>query len=320
MTTHAAVTKDIHRADYAALDLLRGVELETVEGILKNCTLCELRSGEVLASPGKPDHRLYGVIEGRLSIRTTRDGGVVRFVEAGDCVGEAAVLDHKPYVHFVVAETATRLFAIDEAHFLELINASHTAACNFILRLTTGMRRADGSDEGVQLRKQYQRAAHTDQLTGLHHQRAFEEILGRQMMRSAMDHKPLSLAILDIDKLEEVNRQFGTLAGDQAIYSVAEVLRRDCRPTDIIARLGGDRFAVLLPDTDIEGALVAADHIREAIAHTSIVIPNECILPPVTVAIGVVQLGAFVAAERLVVDAAAALARAQAMGANHVSR
>lgn len=321
MSSAATLTKEIHHTDYAELQLLRGAALESVEGILKNCSVRELRSGEILARPGKPDHCLYGIVHGRVSVRASQDGAPLGFIEAGDCVGESAVLDHRPYLHFIVAEAPTRLLVIDEERFLELINTSHEAACNFVLRLTARLRGGSAATESeAQLQQRYQRAAHTDTLTGLHNQRAFEEMLARQMMRSAMDKQALALAVLDIDKLSEVNRQFGNAVGDQAIYTVAQSLRQHCRPTDLIGRLGGDKFAVLLPSTDIDGAEIAAAHMRDIVARTAIVIPQECVLPPVTVSIGIAPMTAFVAAERLLADAVAALERAQTQGGNAVAR
>lgn len=316
MSSAAVSTKEINSDAWTHVHLFRGVEPETIEGILKSCPVRVLRTGEILASPGKPDHSLYAILRGRLSARDARESMPLYMFEAGECVGESAVLDHKPYVHFIIAEEATEVLMLDEEKFLTLINTSHETACNFLLGLTRALRAQPNDADNAALQQRYQRLASTDPLTGLHNQRWFEDLLSRQIMRSSMDHKPLSLVVVDIDRLAEVNRQFGQAAGDQAVYTVAQTLMQNCRPTDLIARLGGDKFAVLLPDTDLAGAETAARHLLEIVARTTIVIPHECVLPPVTASAGVGQLKSFVAAERFLADVGAALARAQKQGGN----
>lgn len=319
MSANAIMTKEIAHA-WTQIHLFRGVDPETIEGILKTCPTRELRAGEILVSPGKPDHSLYALLSGRLSVRDARESIPLYMLEAGECVGESAVLDHKPYVHFAIAEEPTRVLAINEENFLTLINASHETACNFLLGLTRKLReQAPANENDTDLQQRYQRLASTDPLTGLHNRRWFDDILTRQIMRSSMDHKPLSLLVVDIDGLHDVNQQFGQAAGDQAVYTVAQTLTQNCRPTDLVARLGGDKFAVLLPDTDAHGAETAARHLVQIIGRTTIVIPHECVLPPVTVSIGVGMLKAFVAADKFVADVGLALTRAQQQGGNRTA-
>jgi diguanylate cyclase (GGDEF)-like protein len=108
-------------------------------------------------------------------------------------------------------------------------------------------------------------AARTDSLTGLVNRQGFDEGLTRELDRSRRVGRPISLVFADVDRFKEINDHFGHAAGDAALRIVGETARRAGRSTDTIARIGGDEFAAVLPDTDAEGALVFAERIREGV-------------------------------------------------------
>jgi diguanylate cyclase (GGDEF)-like protein len=97
--------------------------------------------------------------------------------------------------------------------------------------------------------------ARTDLLTGLKNRRAFDEAGLAEIDRASRHGRPLTVAILDLDGLKQVNDTLGHKAGDEALVTVADVLRQRLRAIDVVARLGGDEFGVMLPET---GALEAA--------------------------------------------------------------
>ena len=107
--------------------------------------------------------------------------------------------------------------------------------------------------------------AGTDELTGLINRRGFEEHLTRELDRAARRRAPLSLLLLDVDWFKNYNDEFGHLAGDEVLHRLALLLRSQARGSDIVARFGGEEFAVILPDTPGEGALVLAERFRETI-------------------------------------------------------
>jgi len=107
--------------------------------------------------------------------------------------------------------------------------------------------------------------AGTDALTGVTNRRGFEEHLAREVDRALRKKSPLSLILLDVDGFKSYNDDLGHLAGDDVLRGLAELLRARARGTDIVARYGGEEFAIILPDTDGEGALVLAERFREAI-------------------------------------------------------
>jgi len=109
----------------------------------------------------------------------------------------------------------------------------------------------------------------TDDLTGLANRRQFYEVLGREFERAHRFGTPLSLVMLDIDDFKRVNdtHPMKHLAGDAVLRSVAMAISGHIRDIDLAARYGGEEFAVLLPQTDHEGAVNLAERLRAAIAE-----------------------------------------------------
>jgi diguanylate cyclase (GGDEF)-like protein len=107
--------------------------------------------------------------------------------------------------------------------------------------------------------------ARTDPLTGLLNPRAYGERLSDEVGRAARYGAPLSLLMLDVDRLKAINDRGGHRAGDAALSLVADALRQDARRSDFAARIGGDEFAVIAPSTDERHALALAERIRSRV-------------------------------------------------------
>ncbi len=108
--------------------------------------------------------------------------------------------------------------------------------------------------------------ASTDALTDLANRRSFEEHLHREVARATREALPLSLALLDIDHFKRVNDSHGHLVGDHVLAEIARRIRQTARGHDIIARIGGEEFAWLLPGLSLDRAFEPADRARRAIA------------------------------------------------------
>jgi diguanylate cyclase (GGDEF)-like protein len=105
-------------------------------------------------------------------------------------------------------------------------------------------------------------AASTDPLTGLANRRQFNGVLARELARAQRDKRPVSLIVLDLDHFKTVNDSAGHDAGDEVLRLVAAVLTEHSRTVDLPARLGGEEFALILPDTDAEGGVLVAERLR----------------------------------------------------------
>jgi diguanylate cyclase (GGDEF)-like protein len=110
--------------------------------------------------------------------------------------------------------------------------------------------------------KKLQVNAATDALTGLHNRRLFDEYFEKEMNRAKRYGQQLAIVILDLHKLKEVNDRHGHLQGDQVLQIAAATLRRTLRSSDFAFRIGGDEFAVLLPQTDTEQAVTLCRRVR----------------------------------------------------------
>ncbi len=140
----------------------------------------------------------------------------------------------------------------------------------------------------------------------------------RELRRCRIGDKPTCLIMVDVDGFKTYNNDFGHLVGDHALCCVADALRDYFRPTDLIARFGGDEFSVMLPDTTFENALVVAERVRSGVAASNTA-EIEGAISPVTVSLGVAESDSADSLETLIERADAALYRSKLRGRNRVS-
>jgi two-component system cell cycle response regulator len=120
-------------------------------------------------------------------------------------------------------------------------------------------------DNALQL-KRAEALSVTDDLTRLYNTRYMNNVLRRETKRASRSGRPLSLLFLDLDGFKSINDTYGHLFGSRALVEAAAVIRGSARETDVVARFGGDEFALILPDTGSEGAFAVGERIRERIA------------------------------------------------------
>jgi diguanylate cyclase (GGDEF)-like protein len=127
-------------------------------------------------------------------------------------------------------------------------------------------------------------AARTDSLTGLLNRRGFDERFELELARARRTYDPLTLVVADLDRFKDLNDAFGHPAGDAALAAVAETLATGSRSIDTVARIGGEEFALLLPNTDRFGAFEVAERLRRQVAGRTAADGH-----PLTMSFGVVQ-------------------------------
>jgi two-component system cell cycle response regulator len=166
-------------------------------------------------------------------------------------------------------------------------------------------------------RRLYESAMH-DPLTGVYNRRYLDDHLAAEFAFAARHGTALSLLLIDADHFKRVNDTWGHAAGDAALRALAGHLQRSVRGEDMIARFGGEEFAVLARETTAIGAMAVAERIRKSVERTPVVLEGGQTVS-LTVSIGVVHLGgsrAYPAAHALLEAADEALYRAKEAGRN----
>jgi len=139
-----------------------------------------------------------------------------------------------------------------------------------------------------ELAEKYRKASTTDELTGVPNRRAFNRTLQREWGRAVRKNQPLSVIIMDVDDFKAINDHAGHIVGDRMLTRIARVLAEVARrPGDQFARFGGDEFAMILPDTDKDGAMTVAKNCRSRLAGVDLHNELELDVKNVTVSIGV---------------------------------
>ena len=136
--------------------------------------------------------------------------------------------------------------------------------------------------------KQLSVLAETDDLTGIYNRRKFFTCINSEFTKSVRYKRPMSLLMIDIDYFKKVNDTYGHDAGDIVITEFTERCRQELRQSDVIARIGGEEFAVILPETSEEGAYILAERIRNDISEKEFVIKENRL--SITSSCGVVSI------------------------------
>jgi diguanylate cyclase (GGDEF)-like protein len=180
---------------------------------------------------------------------------------------------------------------------------------------------ASVSIQNVGLHEAVQRQAVTDELTGLYNHRRFQEAMVAESERARRFGQPMSLIMLDIDNFKLVNDNHGHQQGDRVLREVARVLRESSREIDSPARYGGEELAVVLPQTDLEGAYQLAERVRQEVEAMKVDLVGGGGTISVTASLGVASMPESALGPGQLISAAdAALYRAKNAGKNKTVR
>ncbi|MFQ5703818.1 MAG: sensor domain-containing diguanylate cyclase [Gemmatimonadales bacterium] len=167
-------------------------------------------------------------------------------------------------------------------------------------------------------RERYRWLANIDGLTGCLNRRAFLEKLERELDRVGRYDVELSILMIDIDRFKNINDTRGHLAGDGVLRQLGDLLRKQVRSVDLAARYGGEEFVIVLPDTNLEGALKFAERLRQSVETNEFAEAGDAIKVSVSIGVASVDAGTESMPETLIALADEALYRAKNDGRNRV--
>jgi diguanylate cyclase (GGDEF)-like protein len=158
----------------------------------------------------------------------------------------------------------------------------------------------------------------TDDLTSLYNSRYLSQVLRREVKRGSRNGRPLSLLFLDLDGFKSINDTHGHLFGGRALVEAAGVIRSSARETDIVARFGGDEFALVLPETDSEGATAVGERVRDRVAAHAF-LQRHGLSIRLTASVGIATLPDVASSVETLIDAAdQAMYRVKERGKNGI--
>jgi diguanylate cyclase (GGDEF)-like protein/PAS domain S-box-containing protein len=177
--------------------------------------------------------------------------------------------------------------------------------------------RKEGEEKIKRLNAGLEQMAMTDHLTSLYNRRYFMQRGTEEFKRSRRNNQPLTLLMLDIDHFKKVNDTYGHAAGDMALQQIAAALKSELRETDVLGRMGGEEFAVLLPNTLSKEAGLLAERLRQSVEHLSFEVPGASLT--ITISIGVAMITAEMSGiDHMLRNADAAMYKAKRCGGNLV--
>jgi diguanylate cyclase (GGDEF)-like protein len=304
------------------LQLFRNVDLQNpaLRELLDACQYRQLVAGEVVLSTEEENHYLYILLKGRLVIQLCSHEDIpLASVEPGECVGEMSIIDSGVPSAQVNASEVSTVLIIGQDTLWRMVSVSHEIARNLLYIMSERVRYSNlVIADSLEMQRKYQRFAITDSLTGLHNRGWLDDAFDREIKRSERDQLPLSLIMIDVDNFKKYNDVYGHLAGDQVLVTVAESIRNPLRPNDMVARFGGEEFAVLLPETTLDNAKIIAERLRKHVCKANPGMIDEKPLPRVTISSGIAERQPGYSLDMMIAAADVAMYHAKRNGKNRV--
>jgi diguanylate cyclase (GGDEF)-like protein len=259
---------------------MSGLELQAMAGFLKERRYAR---GELIFREGAKGQEVFIVRSGRVGSFVTQSDGTRRRIyefDPGRFFGEMAVVEGEPRSATCWAEEESVLLVLEGIDFYRLVFDHPMIG----LKLLSAISRVMSSwlDESsrflndlVRWGEVARRRAVEDSLTGLFNRRFLEETLSHRFSAGVGAGRRIALVMLDLDHFRDINGTFGPSAGDATIRAAGAAFRKALRDGDVAARLAGDEFAFLLPDTGFDEALTVAERLRRRAEEVRLSLKNE---------------------------------------------
>jgi len=272
-------------------------EFKIITAILKPINA---KKNDLIFKEGDEGQEMFILLSGALNAFGSQSDGTQRWlfdIKQGEFFGEMSIIAHEPRSATINAAEDSVVLTLRAVDFFNVISKFPIIGYK-ILRVISVVQNlwlnqsSKSYSDLIRWGETARRRAITDEMTGLYNRRFLEESIKERFNNSSMNFRIMSLLMLDLDKIHGINDRHGTKAGDLVINASAETIRSCLRPGDIPARLSGDEFAVLLPDTDKSDAAQVAERIRENIANRQVEVPaapgaNENVLISTRTSIGI---------------------------------
>jgi len=287
---------------------------------------------EVIFSEGAAGEEMFLLVSGRLNAWVNHADGSrhqIFGIKPGDFFGEMSIIANESRSATIIAAADSELLVFHGIDFYRIVFEYPMIGIK-ILRAIRKVQNVWLDQISRHLRdlmrwgETARRRAVCDELTGLYNRRFLEQSAKDRFEEGVVGLRGLSLLMLDLDKVHLINERHGTKGGDMVFIATAEVLRSRIRPGDICARLSGDEFAILLPDTDSDEAYTIAERIRQALTAEEIAVPKvpdgtEQTKIVVSISIGIASAPAHADTwEKLNLAADNALHHSKSLGRNRV--
>ena len=284
---HNSIDTDFRKSLLNGIALFRDVNPNDIADLLPRCSRIDVRKGEMLLSPTRPNRCVYVVLSGLLEVRLgSLDSPRIADLIPGACAGELSLIEDRDPSAYVMAADDSHLMVISHTLLWQMVDRSHAFAKNLLVVLSERVR-SDNEFIATSLDviREAKRNATTDALTGLGNRHWMQEIFERELKRSQHGADSLCLMMIDVDGFKTFNDLYGHIAGDRVLTTVASALRKHLRPTDLIARFGGDEFAVLLPGSKTDRVAKTANRIRDRLSRSTV----QDLQATITISIGITE-------------------------------
>ncbi|VCU71346.1 Response regulator PleD [Pigmentiphaga humi] len=247
-----------------------------------------LAHGAILLQPGDPNFCVYVLVEGQLAAFTDADlqRRVARFVP-GECLGEHALIGPDGGSVYVAAQWPSRLVALDARKLRAVMEAAPRIALNVLDMLSVRLRAANIRHDPQESPASIDFMANHDAVTGLYNRRWLDKAYPAELARCERDGEPVCLAVIDIDRFDRLHQALGHAVGDAILRQLADLTRNLLPSWDMLARLAGDRFAVLVP-ASLRDTVAMCERLRLHVSGRQFALRGQ-IATQMTLSIGVAQ-------------------------------